>query len=336
MIGSRAGLLFLVVVALLMVSGAPWCYYGKVGHTNDVYEATYSPDGSKIVVASRDGRHYIYDALSFAIIYQYISTIAYTAKYSPDRQYIAFGLQNSTVIVLSGVDYSFVTSIALGFSTVWEVHFNANSNKLLVCGGATSRGYQIFAVPGWNSLKTDVSASGDALSCRFANNDYYAVGFRDGFIKVYNAATAYSSVWTNRRTTNSEIAALDFSPNSSQLLAAWSVNGQKVGIFTVSSNTSEANLTSVGTDILAVDWSSDGSVFALGKLNHNALINNGSLSTTWNTVLETETEATDDVYSVDFSYDSQWLVTGSKDNYIYVYRRDCSPQSVYNLQYCPA
>ena len=48
---------------------------------------------------------------------------------------------------------------------------------------------------------------------------------------------------------------LDFSPNSSYLLVAWAENSRKLGIFDVSSDTSEVNLTTTDSSIYAVDWS---------------------------------------------------------------------------------
>ena len=65
---------------------------------------------------------------------------AFSAKYSPDGNYIAFGLTNDSVIILDS-SYGFVADISTAFRDVEEVHFSANSNKLLVCGRTNNKGY---------------------------------------------------------------------------------------------------------------------------------------------------------------------------------------------------
>jgi WD40 repeat protein len=163
---------------------------------------------------------------------------AYSAKFSPNGQYIAFGLANDSVIILKASDYSFVVNIPTKFGEVREVDFSANSDKLLVCGRNGDDGYEIYLVPGWGRVKFDYNYGDDALSCRFSNNDLYAVGSKDGYVRLYNASSSYSLAWSSRRNSDSEIAALDFSPNSSYLLATWANNNRKIGIFNVNSNIS--------------------------------------------------------------------------------------------------
>ena len=90
----------------------PWCFNGSFSHSDDVYEATYSPDGTKILVASKDGDHAIYDAFNFSLLHTYSSSeSAKSAKYSPDGQYIAIGMDNDSVIILDGSTYGFVANI---------------------------------------------------------------------------------------------------------------------------------------------------------------------------------------------------------------------------------
>ena len=146
-----------------------------------------------------------------------------------------------------------MADISTAFGEVEELHFNANSDKLLVCGRSGIEGYEIFSVPGWSLLHSDYSYGDDALSCRFSNDGHYAVGSKDGYVRYYDSG--YNLVWSNRRASDSRIRGLAFSPNSSHLLVAWADNSRKLGIFDVSSNTSEVNLTATDSSIYAVDWS---------------------------------------------------------------------------------
>ena len=81
--------------------------------------------------------------------------------------------------------------------------------------------------------------------------------------------------------------------------------------------------------------SPDGSTFAYGLRDNDIFINNATNSGEAYPNIATFTEPTSDVLSVDFSYDSQWLVVGSKDNHIYFYKRDCLPKPVNLEQHCP-
>ena len=129
------------LLACLLPTANSWCYFGMFTHTNDVHEASYSPDGSKVVIASKDNNHYIYNALSFLVDYAFTATTkANTAKYSRNGAYIAFGLQNNSVLILSS-SYTFVAAVPTAFSVVEELHFNQGSTLMLVCGGTGSKGY---------------------------------------------------------------------------------------------------------------------------------------------------------------------------------------------------
>ena len=59
--------LSLTVAVSLIICASSWCYYHQFIHTDEVYEASYSPDGSKVVLASKDGNNYIYNALTMLV-----------------------------------------------------------------------------------------------------------------------------------------------------------------------------------------------------------------------------------------------------------------------------
>jgi len=66
------------------------------------------------------------------------------------------------------------------------------------------------------------------------------------------------------------------------------------------------------------------------------LIKNGSGPAQFDTNIKVYTEPADTVYSVDYSYDSQWLVAGIRNNDILIYKRDCDPKPQNSQQFCPA
>ena len=64
-------LVIILIIALCIVPITPWCFYNEYIHSDDVYGASYSPDGGKVVIASKDGKNYIINALSMQIEYAY-------------------------------------------------------------------------------------------------------------------------------------------------------------------------------------------------------------------------------------------------------------------------
>ena len=110
----------------------------------------------------------------------------------------------------------------------------------------------------------------------------------------------------------------------------------------MSSNESETNLTTAGSDILGVDWSDDGAYFAYGQKDHDIFINQGATASVFNSINASFTEPGDDVFSVDFSPDSQYMVAAIKNNDVFVYK-NCNPPvfpnittPIHNNQFCPA
>jgi WD40 repeat protein len=225
-------LTLLLFSLLLSSTHQQWCYYGKFTHNSEVLDANYSPDGKLVVVGSSGNDHNVYNATSFGLIYQYTaSTAARSATFSPDQQYIAYGLRNNTVLIRSATEFSFVRAVGVSFSQVEEVHFGPNSDKMIVCG---NNGYAIYSVPGWSVLASDYTYGDVALSCRFASNEKYAIGSKDGWTRMYSQS--YGLIWSNRRDSSAEIMALDFSPNASWLVVTSAINSRRVIVFDVTSN----------------------------------------------------------------------------------------------------
>lgn len=110
------------------------------------------------------------------------------------------------------------------------------------------------------------------------------MGSKDGYLRYYNSA--YGLVWSNRRNSNSEIDALDFSPNGSYLVASSTNAGKRVSVWTVSSNSSEIDVVTGGSDTWALDWSNDSSIFAKGTSGSDITTYNGSNSATFTTQVE--------------------------------------------------
>ena len=98
------------ILLSIFVGCSAWCFYNEYLGTGEIYGVDYSPDGSKIVIAAKDGKNYIINARNMQVEYPYVSKKSWSAKYSPDGNYIAFGLDNSSVIILDS-SYNFVADL---------------------------------------------------------------------------------------------------------------------------------------------------------------------------------------------------------------------------------
>jgi WD40 repeat protein len=136
--------LLTLLLGLLAAGARPWCLYGSFTHSNDIFDASWSPDGNMIVVGGKDNKQWVYDSKSFAVVYNPTgSPQCNSARFSPNQQYIAYGMQNSSVLIVDVSGFSINTAIPTAFAVVNEVHFSTGSDKLLVCGGPGpgTRGY---------------------------------------------------------------------------------------------------------------------------------------------------------------------------------------------------
>jgi hypothetical protein len=68
-------LLLAILWACLLTSSNSWCYFNKFSTANDVFEASYSPDGQYIVVAINDKRNYVYETATYSAVFTYTSPL---------------------------------------------------------------------------------------------------------------------------------------------------------------------------------------------------------------------------------------------------------------------
>ena len=130
---------FMIVLLLWAAGDAAWVYVTKFNVNQVINEASYSPDTSKISVATDSNSHYVYSTGSYSLLHTYAAgSKALTTKFSPDQNYIAFGLQNNSVTLLNANTYAPINSISTLFSEVYEVDFSSDSSKILICGIGTN------------------------------------------------------------------------------------------------------------------------------------------------------------------------------------------------------
>ena len=219
-----------LLISLLLII---YCQCGFYLHTkfddgstlNSVY---FSPDVSMVAFASTSNTHKVYYFPGMTLAHLYSATVPSTcAKFSPDRLYVAFALNNYNVVIKHTSDFSISATIPSKFNSIQQIDFSHDSSKLILCGkNSTHQGYEIWATPspGTTPLKDDYTYSKSSLACRFASDGSYAVGDIGGNTHYYS--NTYNLQWKNTLTSGSGTPAIEsvaFAPNTSLLAVGTSI-----------------------------------------------------------------------------------------------------------------
>lgn len=238
---------------LITFAGSAWTETHSWTHSNDVWEASFSPDGNYLAIASNDGNNCVYDAVAYSNTYCVSGGTGYSAKFSDDQKYVAFGRQGDVIVYDASVlpTETYVTTLESLYSQVEDLHFNPESNKMIACGDS---GFKIYSVPAWGAPIHTKSTGGVVKSCKFAkDNNLYAVGTTNGKIFVFNST--HHQQWTLTPDASATIYGLDFSPDSKYLLVGFGASTFRARIYNATTGgTPVVTLNEGGNDIYMVDW----------------------------------------------------------------------------------
>lgn len=243
---------------------------------------SYSPDSTRLLVASKNHSITFYDALTYSFLYRHSGAgEALTGKWSKDSKYIAAGyLSSPTLHILNGTTYTSITNISTSLMSIYEVDFSWDSLHLLVCGEKAAYMYNVstWAVM-WSNAYDQI-----IYSCRFASNGDFAIGDYTGKITSYKKVTTNYSQRFSSQASDKNILEMDYSPDGQTLLAvdfAGTVHHYKPNL-TNSTRTSHF----LGKDAFTIAYSYDGTLYATGDTltktkfwNGTAAI--GTLTNTW-------------------------------------------------------
>lgn len=220
---------FWAIMGLLVACTSSISYYTKINEASSVNSVHFSPDSTLIVVGSGSNKHNIYSLSTLTPVYTYAATSACnSAKFSPNQRFIAFGMTNTSVVILNAADYSLNMTITSKFNPIGQIDFNSNSSKLLVCGkGGTFMGYEIWEITSGVKLSSDYAYTRTILSCTFSSADSFAIGDNSSQVYFYNPnyvlnATSIMSVFRPL------VTGIAFSPNASIIAYAWASAVQRI------------------------------------------------------------------------------------------------------------
>lgn len=183
--------------------------------------AFFSPDGNYIVTSSDDGIVRVWNSNSSELVKEFRghSDIVNYAIYSPNGEYIASSSRDGKAIVwhanpndaLFGEIYR---SIEDHSGWVNSVDFNSQSNRIITSG--QDGFFRIYNITN-GSLVYEKNENQNVRFAKFApNNEFYAVGLRNGISNIYNVNgnSLIKDFNTSVGGSNQSITHIDISPDS--------------------------------------------------------------------------------------------------------------------------
>ena len=265
-----------------------------------VHAADYSPDGSRIAVASADGRARIFAADSGRLL----STIVHDgpvldATFSPDGRVLATASADGTVGLWNGRTGTLLRTLNHGGSAA-AVEFSREGGLLVSGGGSTARLWQVGS---GLLLQALVHPAAVTLVTLSAQGDLLATGADDDVVRVFRVSSGQQLGAVEH---DARVTSVSFSPDGA-LLASTS-NDRTVRLHNLGSGREQVLRGPRGA-FYDAEFSYDSGLLVTGSSDGVARI--WSVRTGRRLVLMTGHG--NYVRSAAFSPDRIWVVTGSPD-----------------------
>ena len=329
--------------------GLPYDARARLGK-GSIREIKYSPDGTRIAVASSIGI-WLYDTATHqevALLTGHWSTV-YSVAFSPDGNTIASGSADNT-IRLWDVDTGSHRRILSGHrSDVYSVAFSPDGNS--IASGSGDRTIRLWDVDTGTHLRTLSGHRSDVYSVAFSpDGNSIASGSGDRTIRLWDVDTgAHLRTLSGHR---SDVYSVAFSPDGNSIASGSGDN--TIRLWDVDTGTHLRTLSGHGGTVRSVAFSPDGNTIASGSADntirlwdvdtgshrrilsgHGGMVRSVAFSPDGNTIasgsgdetvrlwdvdtgahLRTLSGHRSDVYSVAFSPDGNTIASGSGDNTI--------------------
>ncbi len=188
-------------------------------HVGPVESAEFSPDGRRVLTASREGTATIWDAATGgAVTTVRHSGRIYRACYSPDGTRFVTACASGTARIWSATNGSLLTPDLTHTSRVYWAEFSADGRSVVTA--SADRTARIWDAASGSLLRELKGHGSHVIIARFSPVDGKRVvtGGSHGSIRLWNADTAETLVRVEDRRTN--LMALAFSPNGRRLVVA--------------------------------------------------------------------------------------------------------------------
>ena len=283
------------------------------GHTDDIWSAIFSPDGTRIATASADGTARIWDAASgneLLSVKGSSSGVAWSAVFSPDGKTLVTTGQDGMVRLWDAGTGELFSSLSGHREDVFLARFSPNGDRLAtVSNDGTgiiwdiATGERLLTLgPDEDGLPQWVSFSPDGSQIAIA----YAAGTIDGWATIWDALTGERILRLPNQ--NAYVRSVSFSPDATHVVTT--SDDQAVRIWDANTGTLLQEFQNQTTKAANASYSPDGKQIATALGNSQVAVWDPSSGRT----LITLAGHSSNVRVVAFSPDGTRLVTAGSDD----------------------
>jgi len=225
------------------------------GHTNQVISADFSPDGKRIVTASRDKTARIWDvqtAQQLVVLLGHTGAVL-SAEFSPDGKRIATASEDNTAIIWDATNGKQLATLKGHGGVVFAASFSPDGSRVVTASDDKTARI-------WDSR------SGQQLMVLAGHEDYvYSADFsHDGIWAITASADKTARVW-NAKTGEARLIlrhagavnGAEFGPNGKQIITA--SDDKTAVIWDATSGKEIARLTGQNSNVLSARFDASGS-----------------------------------------------------------------------------
>lgn len=276
------------------------------GHRSIVYSAVYSPDGSRIVTASRDGTAWIWNASTGESIVRLNghSGGVVSVAWSPDGKRVVTASSDKTARIWDAATGASLTVLKGHTENLLSTKFSPDGKQVVTASSdSTARvwnaasGAQVFVLSGHTSAVDSVAWSPDGKQIATASSD--------GTAKIWNAANGQEMASLQAHT--GTVLLVRFDPTSRRIVTASSDGTAR--IWDARTGASVAELAGHSDSVLNAEFSPNGQQVVTGSDDYTARVWDAATG-----ALVTELAGhSGSVVAAHFSPDGKQVVTASRD-----------------------
>jgi WD40 repeat protein len=276
------------------------------GHTDPVWAASFSPDGTRVVTASFDDTARIWNATTG----QLIATLTghtdalWAASFSPDSTRVVTASEDKTARIWNAVSGQLIATLTGHTDSVWAASFSPDSTRVVTASKDktawiwnAANGKPIATLTGHTEEVEAASFSPDGTRVATASSDKTA--------RIWNAATGRLVATLTGHTDS--VWAASFSPDGNRVVTA--SKDKKARIWNAATGQPIATLTGHTEEVEAASFSPDGKRVVTASSDEKARVWNAATGL----LIATLTGHTDGLHVASFSPDGTRVVTASRD-----------------------
>lgn len=282
-------------------------YRIKEGHTATVYSADFSPDGSRIVTASKDKTAVVWDVATGKQLFNLIGHTDQVrrAVFSPDSTQIITASFDQTAIIWNAVTGALMTTLEGHTGKVYSAVFSPDGTKIV-----TASEDRTALIWKWDGM---IGTPMDTL--RGHTDELESAVFSPDGTKIVTASYDKTAiVWDALKGTSidtlqghtGKVHSAIFSPDGSQVVTG---SGDKTAIVWDATGKPTDTLKGHTFRVQSLAFSPDGSHLVTASRDHTAKVWN---TATWKKIAELKGH-TGTVWGVIFSSDGKQILTASGD-----------------------